>query len=95
METNETQAAMTEEAAPKKRSTRKSAAEKTAPSADSVFVQYQNTETDVNALLEQARASFRETKKRTKITELKLYVKPEERAAYYVINGTFEGKLDF
>ena len=32
--------------------------------------------------------------KRTPITSLKLYLKPEENAAYYVINEKDTGKVD-
>ena len=46
-------------------------------------------------LAEAAKADFRSIKKRTLVTSLKLYVKPEEQAAYYVINGDFTGKVSF
>ena len=60
-----------------------------------LFIQYQGDQTDVNALIEAAKADFHAAKKRTLVTDLKLYVKPEERTAYYVINGKFEGKITF
>lgn len=59
------------------------------------IIQYQGTDTDLSVLVETAKADFRQTKKRTLITELKLYVKPEDSMAYYVINGQFEGKISF
>ena len=59
------------------------------------IIQYQGTDTDLSVLVENAKADFRQTKKRTLITELKLYVKPEDSMAYYVINGQFEGKISF
>ena len=34
-------------------------------------------------------------RKRTRITDLKLYVKPEEHIAYYVVNEKFNGKISF
>lgn len=52
-----------------------------------VYVQYQESEAEIGALVEAAKADFKAKKKRTPITDLKLYVKPEERAAYYVVNG--------
>ena len=58
-------------------------------------MQYQDIEIDMGTLAETAKADFHTTKKRTLITELKLYVKPEERMAYYVINGKYEGKISF
>ena len=42
-----------------------------------------------------AKSGFRQEKKRTPITDLKLYVKPEERTAYYVVNETFNGSVAF
>ena len=57
-------------------------------------LQYQEAEISLEDLAEAAKAAFHAVKKRTLVTELKIYVKPEERAAYYVVNGTFSGKLD-
>lgn len=58
-------------------------------------MQYQGIEIDMGTLAEAAKADFHTTKKRALITELKLYVKPEEHMAYYVINGKHEGKISF
>jgi len=60
-----------------------------------VIVQFQGAEVDMDALVEAAKADFRQEKKRTPITDLKLYVKPEERMAYYVINEKFNGSVSF
>lgn len=60
-----------------------------------VIVQYQGSEVDLDTLVEAAKADFRQTKKRTPITDLKLYVKPEERVAYYVINEKFNGSISY
>ena len=60
-----------------------------------IIVEYSGEQADANALVEQAKAAFHAEKKRTLITDLKLYVKPEERAAYYVINESYTGKIDF
>ena len=34
-------------------------------------------------------------KKCAVIKDIKFYIKPEERTAYFVINGDFTGKVDF
>ncbi len=96
------------EQAPKKRGGRKpmTAEEKAAAAkaraeskakADSlkptVVVQFQGAEVDMDTLVEAAKADFRQAKKRTPITDLKLYVKPEERTAYYVVNEKFNGSV--
>ena len=60
-----------------------------------LFVQFQGAETDLNTLVEAAKADFHAAKKRTLVTGLKLYIKPEEHIAYYVINGEHEGKISF
>ena len=60
-----------------------------------VLIQYQDIETDMAALIEAAKADFHSRKKRTLVTDMKLYIKPEERAAYYVINETYTGKISF
>lgn len=60
-----------------------------------VIMQFQGTEVDMDALVEAAKADFRQEKKRAPITDLKLYVKPEERVAYYVVNEKFNGSVAF
>lgn len=60
-----------------------------------LFLQYQDCDTDMAALAEAAKADFHKTRKRTLVTALRLYIKPEERTAYYVINGEYTGKIPF
>lgn len=60
-----------------------------------VIVQFQGAEVDLDTLVEAAKADFRQEKKRTPITDLKLYVKPEERTAYYVVNGKFNRSVAY
>ena len=78
------------EAAVKARAAEKEKADKMKPE---LIVQYQGSDVDMSALVEAAKADFHQTKKRTLITSMKLYFKPEEKAAYYVINESFEGKI--
>ena len=75
----------------------KAAAKKaiTGESAPVVYVQYQGAEEKVEDLVAAATAAFRAEHSRTKVTDLKLYIKPEERAAYYVVNEKFAGRVDF
>ena len=80
------------EAARKLRSEEKERAERLQPS---YVLQYQNAEINLADLAEAAKAAFRAERKRTLVTDLKLYIKPEEGAAYYVINdGMYSGRLD-
>ena len=58
-----------------------------------IIVQFQGAEVDMDTLVETAKADFWQAKKRTPITDLKLYVKPEERTAYYVVNEKHNGSV--
>lgn len=78
------------EIAAKARAQEKAKAENLKPE---FIVQYQGTDIDLAALAEAAKADFRQTKKRTLITDLKLYVKPEEHTVYYVVNGSHTGSV--
>lgn len=60
-----------------------------------VIVQFQGSEVDLDTLVEAAKADFRQIKKRASINDLKLYVKPEEHTAYYVINEQHNGSVAF
>lgn len=59
------------------------------------IMQFQDSEIDLDMLAEAAKADFRQVKKRTPVTDLKLYVKPEERMAYYVINEKYNGSVSY
>ena len=60
-----------------------------------LILQYQGADVDMTALAEAAKADFRSQKKRTLVTDLKLYIKPEEHMAYYVINEIYNGQISF
>lgn len=67
-----------------------------ADSLKSVFIlQYQGSDVDLSALAEAAKVNFKQVKKRTPITDLKLYFKPEEHMAYYVINEKYNGSISY
>ena len=57
-----------------------------------VYIQYGDKEIVCDELIERARADYKANNKGT-VRSVKLYVKPEENTAYYVINGK-EGKID-
>ena len=79
-------------AAAKMRAENKSKADNLKPT---FIMQYQDSDVDLSALAEAAKADFRQVKKRTPVTDLKLYVKPEERMAYYVINESYNGSISY
>ena len=80
------------EAAAKLRAAEKEKAQNLRPE---LFLQYRDCDMNMAALVEAAKADFHKEKERTLITDLKLYVKPEERMAYYVVNGDYEGQVSF
>lgn len=75
----------------KKRAKLKKAAAEMKPE---ILLQYQGAEATMDALVEAAKGQFKAEHKRTPITSLTLYLKPEENVAYYVINGDNTGKVD-
>lgn len=60
--------------------------------APSVVLQFAGKETDVEAIVDKAKAAYRAEHPRGGIFTCKVYVKPEEGMAYYVINKV-EGKF--
>lgn len=61
----------------------------------SVFVEYQGLQVEEKELIAKIKELWlNEGNKIKDIKELKLYVKPEEYAAYYVINEDNSGKID-
>lgn len=60
-----------------------------------LFVEFGGKQTEDKALVAQAKELWvAEGKKVKDIKTLNLYVKPEENAAYYVINDDFSGKIE-
>lgn len=70
---------------------KKTARKKAYTPAPAVYVQVSGKEIDCGAVLEAAKADYRAAHK-TGIHSCKVYIKPEEETAYYVINKV-EGKI--
>lgn len=64
--------------------------------APTLVLQFQGRDSDISGVVEKAREAFvKEGHRVSSIKSLEIYLKPEESAAYYVINGgKFQGKLD-
>ena len=81
------------EAAAKKATATKTRTAKTTPAAakESVFLQFEGKELDTEIIKANVRKAWvAETgKKESDIKDVQIYVKPEENAAYYVVNGEF------
>lgn len=71
----------------KKTTTRKTTKKETTDVKADVFVQYQGIEVSEKAIMEKVVAAWEaEGKKASAIKRVKLYIKPEDGKAYYVIN---------
>lgn len=58
-----------------------------------VYFQFAGSEISANKLLDQVKAvHFSEGQKVSELQTIQLYIKPEESAAYYIINGQADGK---
>lgn len=75
----------------KKPSTRKSQVK------TSIVLQYNSLEVDSETLIEKVKESWlkEHQEEDAKIKNIELYIKPEEYCAYYVINSSQKGKVDF
>ncbi|HOO06328.1 MAG TPA: DUF6465 family protein [Ruminococcus sp.] len=77
----------------KTRKPRVKKADKKAEPVLSTVVQVGDAEYDITDIAAKAYKSYKSTHKRKAVTEFRVYVKPEEGAAYYTVNG--EGAADF
>lgn len=93
----EVKTAVEKKAPVKKAAVKKPAVKKTAAKAElvpEVYIQYQDCEDVVLDVIERAKAAYvAEGHKAAAIKSLQVYLKPEEKAAYYVINQKYAGKV--
>ena len=75
---------------------RKAAVKAPAQKVEEVYLQFAGEQWCTSALTEQAKATYvAEGHRASAIKKLELYVKPEERRAYYVINEKATGSIEF
>lgn len=89
-----------ETAKPKRKYTRKQPAEKPAaekkPVEENVVLQYDGEEWSLAEFKERAISTYIESgHRRGNIKKISLYIKPEERKVYYVMNDKESGGIDF
>lgn len=83
------------EAAKAKKTTRTAKKTEKEPLVPEVYIQYQGREAIVAEAVEKAKAEFVADGHRvSSVKSLQVYLKPEENAAYYVINQKFAGRVD-
>lgn len=84
--------------AAKKTAAKKTTARKAAAKQEmvpEVYVQFNGNEDAVNSVIEKAKAAFvAEGHRVSSIKSMQVYLKPEEYAAYYVVNEKFAGRVN-
>ncbi len=70
------------------------AVKKATPKKPEYFVQFNGREINMEEIAAKAKAAFKENNKRTAVLSCRIYVKPEDNAAYYVINDTYFGRVE-
>lgn len=88
--------AVEKKAAEKKAPAKKTASKvsnKPAEKKETVYIQFAGKEIDMDSVIELAKADFKANNKGY-VRKLDVYVKPEDSAAYYVVNGKVSGKVD-
>lgn len=82
-------------AAEKKPAAKKTAVKKAAPANTEVYVQFWGKEVYAKDIVESIKKIWTEEmgKKESELNDLKVYIKPEDNGAHYVINGDITGFL--
>ncbi|MBP5606891.1 MAG: hypothetical protein J6X66_01305 [Lachnospiraceae bacterium] len=60
-----------------------------------LYLEVDDSQYDLNLITEKAKADFKANNKGKKLSDIKLYVKPEDKKAYYTANkGNISGSVD-
>lgn len=59
-----------------------------------VFVEYNNVQTSIQEIIDNVTSTYAANENQAEIKTLKIYVKPDENAAYFVVNETDSYKMD-
>lgn len=70
------------------------AVKKATAKKEEVYVQFAGREFDAMKIVADAKAAFKAAQGRKAVKSCQVYIKPEENAADYVINGDFTGKVE-
>lgn len=65
----------------------------TTPTKAQIYLEYGDKQINIKEIQETARKSYWAREGRRAVRDCKIYLKPEESAAYYVINGV-DGRID-
>ena len=94
--TAEPKKSVAKKAAPAKKSTRKtSAKKKEVEKVEEVWVQFGGQEIIANNIVSKAKQDYvADGHRESSIKTVRVYIKPEENMAYYVINDKFKGSVE-
>lgn len=59
-----------------------------------VFVEFAGVQSSIDKVIEDVKKTYAAQGNTEEIKSVKVYLKPEDHAAYYVINETIEGRMD-
>lgn len=62
--------------------------------AEEMLLQFGENEVAIAAISEKVKNSYKESGSEAEIKDIKIYVKPEDNKAYYVINGEISSSVD-
>lgn len=91
--------AAVKKAAPAKKAAAKKAPAKKAPAKkaavkEGFYVQFFGKDLEQSAVVKQAKEAYKAAGNKAAIESINVYVKPEESAVYYVVNGDITGKFE-
>lgn len=76
-----------------KKASAKKAVTKAEVKKENVILQFAGKEVEIDAVIASAKADFKANNKGC-LRSINVYVKPDENAAYYVVNGKTTGKVE-
>ncbi len=62
--------------------------------AEEIVLQFGENEVSVAAISDKVKQNYKECGNESELKDIKIYIKPEDNKAYYVMNGDIEGSVD-
>ncbi len=62
--------------------------------AEEMLLQFGENEVSLTDISAKVKQSYQESDSKEELKDMKVYIKPEDNKAYYVINGEIEGSVD-
>lgn len=61
---------------------------------EEMVIQFAGNELSASEISDKVKANYQESGNEAEISDIKIYVKPEDNKAYYVVNGEISGDVD-